>query len=146
MQLSRKCNVNPENRTVYRARLVHVDASGRAGLAPQLHFRSRYVSSLYFSTVLSTLDVTHMIKCSLPELRWACGFKGHMLELLYTHEYTQGERAWERGYMLIIFTVNTKCINPRSGLTYSSGGKWDDRECHMTTYLEPTCTVKRDTT
>ena len=28
----------------------------------------------------------------------SCGFKGHTLELLYAHEYTQGERAWERGY------------------------------------------------
>ena len=30
----------------------------------------------------------------------SCRFKGHTLELLYAHEYTQGERAWERGYFI----------------------------------------------
>ena len=43
-----------------RARLV--DASVRAGLARRLCLGLREVSSLYFSTVLSTLDVTHVIK------------------------------------------------------------------------------------
>ena len=29
-------------------------------------------------------------------------FKGHTLELLCAHEYTQGERAWERGYQQLV--------------------------------------------
>ena len=62
--------------------------SVRAGLARQLRLRSREVSSLYFSTVLSTLDVTHVIKSPRlsPRISMSCRFKGHTLELLYAHE------------------------------------------------------------
>ena len=36
--------------------------------------------------------MTKSTRLSLPEFQWPCGFKDHTLELLYTCEYTQGER------------------------------------------------------
>ena len=44
--------------------------------------------------------MVNKISQALPRISMSCRFKGHTLELLYAHEYTQGERAWERGYKL----------------------------------------------
>ena len=50
------------------------------------------LSSLY---LLSTLDVTHVIKCTRlsPQFFDSCVFKGHT-------QCALGGRAWERGYSL----------------------------------------------
>ena len=58
---------------------------------------------------LTALDVAHVIEWTRlsPRISMSCVFKGHMLELLYAREYTQGERAWEWGMHLIPVCIHT---------------------------------------
>ena len=116
-RLSRKCDANPEI-VQHRARLV--DASVRAGLARQLRLRSREVSSLYFfyrslSPWRHSRDkISQALSPNFNVLQVQRSYAG----LLHAHEYTQGERAWERGYVWGMTYVH--CIHIKWYLHLSS--------------------------
>ena len=63
---------------------------------------------------LSTLDITHMDQALFTNFQWTCEFKGHTLELLYTHEYTQGENEascmqFHLGW-IVMWCISLYCI------------------------------------
>ena len=66
--------------------------------------RSQGLSPCVYSRAYSNSSVCplNLQDIEIRGIQMSCGFKGHMLELLYACEYTQGERAWERGYSLLV--------------------------------------------